>query len=52
MRFPRYPPQKFLGELKTWLKNNEPPNFRVELKWDLNDSEYEEELLQGTAYTQ
>lgn len=44
VEFDRYPPQKFLGDLRRFLRNNEPPNFKVDLKWELVDKEYEEEL--------
>ena len=51
VEFDRYPTQKFLGDLKKFLRDNEPRNFTVDLKWELVDKEHEEELQQGTAHS-
>lgn len=48
VEFDKYPTQKFLGDLKKFLHDNEPADFDVNLKWELVKDE--EELQQGTAY--
>jgi len=52
VEFDRYPPQRFLGELRRFLRENKPPNFSLELKWELVNEQYEEELLQGKSIHQ
>ena len=47
MTFDRYPPQRFLGELRRFLRENKPPNFSIDLKWELVNDEEEERLLEG-----
>ena len=50
VEFDRYPPQKFLSDLRRFLQENKPPNSQIQFTCELADpAGYEEEMQQGTA---